>query len=83
MTEEYHDNYEEYEMDDGDDLLELLGRINEQTITMVNASKSLTEMRYIGETINSVENLERFDNRSSTFFFYKFQHSNLHSYEPV
>ena len=69
LTEEYHDNYEEYEIDDGDDLLDLLGRINDQTITMANTSKNLTEARYIEETIKSVENVGRFDNRSSKFFF--------------
>ena len=50
----------EYDMDNSDDLLELLGNLDEYTTTANNATKKSTEDKYIEETIEAVENVGRF-----------------------
>ncbi|CAF4785812.1 unnamed protein product [Rotaria sp. Silwood1] len=50
----------EYDMDDSEDLLELIGNIDEYTTAVVNATKRSTEDKYIEETIEAVENVGRF-----------------------
>ncbi|CAF3797915.1 unnamed protein product [Rotaria sp. Silwood1] len=56
-----HDVYGEYDMDDSDDLLELLGNINEYTTAAVNTTRKTTKNKYIEETIEAVENVGRFN----------------------
>ncbi|CAF4380713.1 unnamed protein product [Rotaria magnacalcarata] len=51
----------EYGTDDSDDLLELLGNLDENTVAMLNATKTSTENRYIEETIEAVKNVGRFN----------------------
>ncbi|CAF4180729.1 unnamed protein product, partial [Rotaria sp. Silwood2] len=51
----------EYGIDDSDDLLELLGNLDENTVAMSNATKNSTENRYIEETIEAVKNVGRFN----------------------
>ncbi|CAF4825239.1 unnamed protein product, partial [Rotaria socialis] len=51
----------EYGTDDSDDLLELLGNLDENTVAMLNATKNSTENRYIEETIEAVKNVGRFN----------------------
>ncbi|CAF4243844.1 unnamed protein product, partial [Rotaria sordida] len=48
-------------MDDSDDLLELLGNLDEYTTAAVNATRKTTENKYIEETIEAVENVGRFN----------------------
>lgn len=50
----------EYDMDDSDDLLELLGSLGEYTVAAANSTKKSTENKYIEETIEAVENVGRF-----------------------
>ncbi|CAF3748667.1 unnamed protein product [Rotaria sp. Silwood1] len=50
----------EYDMDDSEDLLELIGNIDEYTTAVINATKRSTEDKYIEETIEAVENVGRF-----------------------
>ncbi|CAF4795943.1 unnamed protein product [Rotaria socialis] len=50
----------EYDIDDSDQLLELLGNLDEYTTTTANANKKSTENKYIEETIEAVENVGRF-----------------------
>ena len=47
-------------MDNSDELLELLGTLDEYTTAAANASKKSTESVYIEETIEAVENVGRF-----------------------
>ena len=47
-------------MDNSDELLELLGGLDEYTTAAVNASKKSTENIYIEETIEATENVGRF-----------------------
>ncbi|CAF1357835.1 unnamed protein product [Rotaria sordida] len=56
-----HDVHGEYDMDDSDDLLELLGNLDEYTTAAVNATRKTTENKYIEETIEAVENVGRFN----------------------
>ncbi|CAF0980473.1 unnamed protein product [Didymodactylos carnosus] len=50
----------EYDMDNSDELLELLGTLDEYTTAAANASKKSTESIYIEETIEAVEKVGRF-----------------------
>ena len=47
-------------MDNSDELLELLGTLDEYNTAAANASKKSTESLYIEETIEAVENVGRF-----------------------
>ncbi len=58
----------EYDMDDNEDLLELLGNIDEYTTTAINATKKSTEDIYIEETIEAVENVGRFSHINSKYY---------------
>ncbi|CAF4540342.1 unnamed protein product, partial [Rotaria sp. Silwood2] len=51
---------DEHNIDNNDDLLELLGNLDEYTTTTANAIKKSTESKYIEEIITSVENVRRF-----------------------
>ncbi|CAF1406501.1 unnamed protein product [Rotaria sordida] len=50
----------EHDADDSEDLLELLGNIDEYTTAATNATKKPTEDKYIEETIEAVKNVGRF-----------------------
>ncbi|CAF3174712.1 unnamed protein product [Rotaria sp. Silwood2] len=50
----------EGDMDDSENLLELLGNLDEYTAAAINAIKKSTEEKYIEETIKTVENVGRF-----------------------
>ncbi|CAF4277538.1 unnamed protein product, partial [Adineta steineri] len=54
MRDEYDDT------SDNEDLLELLGNLNEYTTNALNSSKKTTESIYIQETIEAVEKVGRF-----------------------
>ncbi|CAF4737429.1 unnamed protein product, partial [Rotaria sp. Silwood2] len=51
----------EYGTDDSDDLLQLLGNLDENTVAMFNATTNSTENKYIEETIEAVKNVGRFN----------------------
>ncbi|CAF1547521.1 unnamed protein product, partial [Rotaria sordida] len=51
----------EYEVDDIDDLIQLIGSVDEFTATAINATKKSTENVYIQETIEAVEKVGRFN----------------------
>jgi hypothetical protein len=55
----------EDDMDDGEDLLELLGNLDEYTVAAINATKKSTEDKYIEETIEAVEYVGRFSHLNS------------------
>ncbi|CAF4581968.1 unnamed protein product, partial [Rotaria socialis] len=57
----------EYGTDNSDDLLELLGNLDENTVAMLNATKTSTENRYIEETIEAVKNVGRFNSDQYSF----------------
>ena len=59
----------EYDMDDSDDLLELLGNLDEYTAVAANTTKKSTENKYIEETIEAVENVGRFTQTNSKYYF--------------
>ncbi|CAF4349241.1 unnamed protein product [Rotaria sp. Silwood2] len=62
----------EYDMNDSEDLLELIGNIDEYTTAMINTTKRSTEDKYIEEAIEAVENVGRFshiNSNSSPIFF--------------
>ncbi|CAF4167889.1 unnamed protein product, partial [Rotaria sordida] len=59
------DNDGEYDMDNSEDLLELLGNIDEYTTASISASKKSTEDKYIEETVEAVENVGRFSHVST------------------
>jgi hypothetical protein len=61
------DVHGEYDMDNSDDLLELLGNLDEYTTTANNATKKSTEDKYIEETIEAVENVGRFTNMNRKY----------------
>ncbi|CAM4812987.1 unnamed protein product [Rotaria magnacalcarata] len=65
----------EYGTDNSDDLLELLGNLDENTVAMLNATKTSTENRYIEETIEAVKNVGRF-NSINTYDQYSLNASN-------
>ncbi|CAF0937589.1 unnamed protein product [Rotaria sordida] len=56
-----HDVHGVYDMDDSDDLLELLGNLDEYTTAAVNTTRKTTENKYIEETIEAVEKVGRFN----------------------
>ncbi|CAF2955136.1 unnamed protein product [Rotaria sp. Silwood2] len=58
----------EYGTDDCDDLLELLGNLDENTVAMFNTTKNSTENRYIEETIEAVKNVGRFNSVNSKYY---------------
>ncbi|CAF1507102.1 unnamed protein product [Rotaria sordida] len=62
-----HDVHGEYDMDDSNDLLELLGNLDEYTTAAVNTTRKTTENKYIEETIEAVENVGRF-NHTNTYY---------------
>ncbi|CAF1175984.1 unnamed protein product [Rotaria sordida] len=62
-----HDVHGEYDMDDSDDFLELLGNLDEYTTAAVNTTRKTTENKYIEETIEAVENVGRF-NHTNTYY---------------
>ncbi|CAF4199129.1 unnamed protein product, partial [Rotaria sordida] len=51
----------EYEADDIDDLIQLIGSVDEFTAATINATKKSTENVYIRETIEAVEKVGRFN----------------------
>jgi hypothetical protein len=59
------DVHGEYDMDNSDDLLELLGSLDEYTTTANNATKKSSEDKYIEETIEAVTNVGRFAHMNS------------------
>ena len=59
----------EYDPDDSNDLLELLGNLDECTIAPSNASRKSTENKYIEETIEAVESVGRFTNVNGKYYF--------------
>ena len=59
----------EYDMDNSEDLLELLGNIDEYTNAAINATKKSTEDKYIEEAIEAVENVGRFSHIDSKYYF--------------
>jgi hypothetical protein len=60
----------EYDIDNSDDLLELLGNLDESTAAAANATKKSTENKYIEETIEAVENVGRFTQINSKYYFH-------------
>jgi hypothetical protein len=62
--------YGEYNSeDDNEDLLELLGNLNEHTAIAANALEKSTDKMYIEETIKAMENIGRFTHTNSKFYF--------------
>ena len=59
----------EYDMQDSEDLLELLGNIDEYTNAAINSTKKSTEDKYIEEAIEAVENVGRFSHIDSKYYF--------------
>ncbi|CAF2763694.1 unnamed protein product [Rotaria sp. Silwood2] len=51
----------EYEVDDIDDLIQLIGNVDEFTAAAINATKKSTENVYIRETVEAVEKVGRFN----------------------
>ncbi|CAF4521081.1 unnamed protein product [Rotaria sp. Silwood2] len=51
----------EYEVDDIDDLIQLIGSVDESTAAAINVTKKSTENVYIRETIEAVEKVGRFN----------------------
>ena len=60
--------FDEDEMDDTEDLLELLGNLGEYTNAAINATRKTTEDKYIEETIQAVENVGRFSNVDCKYY---------------
>ena len=69
LLPENQDVHGEYDMDDSDDLLELLGNLDEYTAVAANTTKKSTENKYIEETIEAVENVGRFTQTNSKYYF--------------
>ena len=69
---ENQDIHGEYDMDDSDDLLELLGSLDEYTATTTNSTMKSPENKYIEETIEAVENVGRFSDTYRKYYFYVF-----------
>jgi hypothetical protein len=61
--------FNEDEMDNAEDLLELLGNLDEYTNAAINATRKTTEDKYIEETIQAVENVGRFSNVNCKYYF--------------
>ncbi|CAF4654021.1 unnamed protein product, partial [Rotaria sp. Silwood2] len=57
----------EGDMDDSENLLELLGNLDEYTAAAINATKKSTEEKYIEETIEAIENVGRFSHLNSKY----------------
>ena len=55
------DAHGEYEVDDIDDLIQLIGNVDEFTAVGVNAMKKSTESVYIRDTVEAVEKVGRFN----------------------
>ncbi|CAF1532473.1 unnamed protein product, partial [Rotaria sp. Silwood1] len=55
----------EYDMDHSEDLLELIGNIDEYTTAVINVTKRSTEDKYIEEAIEAVESVGRFNHINS------------------
>ena len=62
--------HEEVDIEDPEDLLELLGQLNERTLLAASARDS-SEGRYIQETIQAVESVGRFAEKTSEHFTIK------------
>jgi hypothetical protein len=62
------DIYGEHVTDEGDDLLELLGNLDEYTAAAANTSKNSTEDKYIAETVKAVENVGRFIHANCKYY---------------
>ncbi|CAF1361742.1 unnamed protein product [Adineta ricciae] len=54
----------EYEVDDIDDLIQLIGSVDEFTAAAINATKRSTENVYIRETVEAVEKVGRFNHKN-------------------
>jgi hypothetical protein len=61
------DDHDEYDINDGDDLHELLGNLGEYTVAAANATQKSTENKYIEETIQAAENVEQFTHMNSNY----------------
>ena len=59
----------EYDPDDSNDLLELLGNLDDCTTALANASRKSTENKYIEDTIEAVESVGRFTNVNGKYYF--------------
>ncbi|CAF4669565.1 unnamed protein product [Rotaria socialis] len=59
----------EYDIDGGDQLLELLENLDKYTTTTANANKKSTENKYIEETIEVVENVGQFSHMNCEYDF--------------
>jgi hypothetical protein len=66
-NQDVHGEYDD--MEDNEDILELLGNLNEYTAAAANATKTSTEKIYIEETIEAVENVGRFSHTHSKCHF--------------
>ncbi|CAF1464816.1 unnamed protein product, partial [Adineta ricciae] len=53
-----------YEVDDIDDLIQLIGSVDEFTAAAINATKRSTENVYIRETVKAVEKVGRFNHKN-------------------
>ncbi|CAF1690146.1 unnamed protein product, partial [Adineta ricciae] len=51
----------EYEVDDIDDSIQIIGSVGEFTAAAINATKNSTENAYIGEPVEAVEKVGRFN----------------------
>jgi hypothetical protein len=61
------DNQDGQDMGDSDDFLELLGNLDEYTAAAINGTKSLTESKYIQETVEAVESVGRFSDTNGEY----------------
>ena len=57
----------EYDTDEPENLVELLGRLDEYTTAATNLTKKLTDNKYIEETIEAVQNAGRFAHINSKY----------------
>ena len=67
LLPEYPTSHEEGDIEDPEDLLELLGQLDERTLVAASAKDS-SEGRYIQETIQAVESVGRFAEKPSEHF---------------
>jgi len=56
-------------MDDSEDLFELLGNLGEYTTAAINTTNKSTEVKYIENTTQAVENVGRFSHVNSKYYF--------------
>ncbi|CAF5124192.1 unnamed protein product, partial [Rotaria socialis] len=68
----------EYDDDDSNALLELLGNLDDRTTDLANASRKSTENTYIEETIRAVESVGRFTNMTSEYHINVFSKMRSH-----